>query len=257
MMEYSDRKMVTFRFYEELNDHLKHDLRKRDIPRYFNNGQTVKDAIEKLGVPHCEIDLILANGQSVDFNYHLNDGDFISVYPVFESFDISPVLRLRPEPLRIIKFVLDAHLGKLTRKLRLLGFDSLYQNNFADLKIIELAISEKRIILTRDRRMLMHKNVTHGYFLRNTDPRKQLSEVVKRFQLQNQMKPFARCCLCNGEIVETDKTSVFKILLEKTAKYYNEFFICNSCGQVYWKGSHWERLVKEMEGLRKYRVDIL
>lgn len=248
-MEYSDREMVTFRFYEELNDHLKLDLRKREIPQYFNNGQTVKDAIEKMGVPHCKIDLILANGQSVDFDYRLNDGDFISVYPVFESFDISPVLRLHPEPLRIIKFVLDAHLGKLARKLRLFGFDSLYQNNFEDHQIINLANDEKRIILTRDRRLLMHKNVTHGYFVRNTDPGKQLSEVVKRFQLQNQIKPFARCCLCNGEIMEAEKTSVIQPLSEKTAKYYDEFYICNTCGQVYWKGSHYEKLVKEMEGL--------
>jgi uncharacterized protein len=248
-MENSNRKLVTFRFYEELNDHLKREWRKNEIPQYFQNGQTVKDAIEKLGVPHCEIDLILANGQSVDFGYRLNSGDFISVYPIFESFDISPVVRLRPEPLREIKFILDAHLGKLARKLRLFGFDTLYQNNFEDLQIIELAVNEKRIIVTRDRRLLMHKNVTHGYFLRNTDPHIQLSEVVERFQLQNQLNPFARCSLCNGEIIEADRTSVIRSLPEKTVKYYDEFFTCSSCGQVYWKGSHYEKLVKEMERL--------
>jgi uncharacterized protein len=248
-MEDSNRKTATFRFYEELNDHLKREWRKKEIPQFFSDGQTVKDAIEKLGVPHCEVDLILVKSLSVDFGYQLKDGDFISVYPVFESFDISPVARLRPEPLRVTKFVLDAHLGKLARKLRLLGFDTLYQNNFDDLQIIELALNESRIILTRDRRLLMHKNVTHGYFLRNTDPRKQLAEIVGRFHLQNQFKPFARCSLCNGQIVETNKETVLDSLPPKTAKYYDEFFTCTTCGQVYWKGSHWEKLGREMEGL--------
>ena len=241
--------MVTFRFYEELNDHLKPGLRKKEIPHNFNYGQTVKDAIEKMSIPHCEVDLILANGHSVGFAYRLKPGDFISVYPVFESFDISPVVRLHPEPLRVIRFVLDAHLGKLARQLRLLGFDTLYRNDFEDDEIVELSVTQKRIILTRDRGLLMHKQVTHGYFLRNTRPGKQLREVVVRFQLEALIKPFARCALCNGKIIPADKKSVLDKLPENTAMYYNEFFICNKCHQVYWKGSHYEKLLKRIEAL--------
>jgi uncharacterized protein len=240
---------LTFRFYEELNDHLKPAFRKKEISLDYHVGQTVKDAIEKLGIPHGEVDLILANGQSVGFSYRLQKGDRISVYPVFESFDISPLIHLRPEPLRRVRFILDAHLGKLARMLRLLGFDTLYRNDYRDEELIRLALEEKRIILTRDRGLLMRREVTHGYFLRNIHPFKQLKETVIRFQLKNHMKPFARCAVCNGIILPAEKETVLDKLPENTARYYNKFFICSSCGKVYWKGSHYERLKKRMEEL--------
>lgn len=240
---------ITFRFYEELNDHLKPAFRKKNVMLRYHFGQTVKDAIEKLGVPHGEVDLILANGHSVGFGYRLKKGDYISVYPVFESFDISPVIRLHPEPLRVVRFILDAHLGKLARMLRLLGFDTLYRNDYKDEEVIRLASEEKRIILTRDRGLLMRREVTHGYFLRNIHPFKQLQETVTRFQLKNHIKPFARCAVCNGEIIPARKETVLDKLPENTAKYYNGFFICSSCGKVYWKGSHYERLKKRIEDL--------
>jgi uncharacterized protein len=248
-MDNPRKNTVTFRFYEELNDHLKYSLQKKEIPYTFGIGQTVKDAVEKLGIPHCEIDLIVVNGESVNFEYRLSEGDYISVYPVFETLDISPVVRLRPEPLRIIRFILDAHLGKLARMLRLLGFDSLYRNDFEDDEVVRLASKERRIILTRDRGLLMHRKVTHGYFLRNINPDRQLTEVVNRFRLRSLLKPFARCALCNGEIENVAKESVLTQLPRNTARYYDEFYICNSCGQVYWKGSHYAKLMKRIQGL--------
>ncbi len=241
---------ITFRFYEELNDHLKPAFRSKEVPLRYHFGQTVKDAIEKLGVPHGEVDLVLANGRSVGFSYRLQKGDYISVYPVFESFDISPVIRLHPKPLRKIRFILDAHLGKLARMLRLLGFDTLYWNDYKDEEMIRLASQEKRIILTRDRGLLMRKEVTHGYFLRNIRPSKQLEETVTRFQLKNLINPFARCAVCNGEIIPATKEAVLDRLPENTAKYYNGFFTCSSCGKVYWKGSHYERMKKRIEKLK-------
>src|SRR3989338_9144205 len=111
-----------FRFYEELNDFLPPERRKTTFTREFRNRASVKDMIEALGVPHTEVDLILVNGASVDFSYLVQDGDRISVYPMFESFDIRPLVHLRPRPLREPKFVLDTHLGKLAVYLRLLGF---------------------------------------------------------------------------------------------------------------------------------------
>ncbi|MBN1821567.1 MAG: Mut7-C ubiquitin/RNAse domain-containing protein [Prolixibacteraceae bacterium] len=248
-MDSTNSNIVTFRFYEELNDHLKPQQRKKEIFHIYHFGQTVKDAIEKLGVPHCEVDLIIANGGSVGFDYRLHEGDYISFYPVFESFDISAVIRLRPEPLRIIKFVLDTHLGKLAKYLRLLGFDTLYSNAFKDDEIAELSINQKRIILTRDRGLLMQKKVTHGYFLRNTDPMKQLREVIARFQLFNLIKSFTRCSLCNGEINSVEKEMVMYRLPESTANYYTEFFICSLCNQVYWQGSHYYKLLNRIKDL--------
>lgn len=152
--------------------------------------RTIKDIIESLGVPHTEVDLILANQKPVQFDYHPEKDDFISVYPVFEAIDISSINLLRPRPLRETKFVLDVHLGTLARYLRLLGFDTYYRNNLKDEEIIDLSITEQRIILTRDLFILKNGKVTHGYFVRETNPRKQIAEIVRRFDLEDQFKSF-------------------------------------------------------------------
>ncbi len=104
-----------FRFYEELNDYLPPEQRKRTIAREITGTPSVKDAIESLGVPHTEIDLILVDGRSVRFDRRLRGGERIAVYPEFERFDISPLHRLRPKPLREPRFVADVHLGTLAR----------------------------------------------------------------------------------------------------------------------------------------------
>ncbi len=231
-----------FRFYEELNDFLPPHQKKRSIPFWFEGRPSVKFAIEAMGVPHPEVDLILINSVSVGFDYLLQHGDRISVYPVFESLDISPLVRLRPEPLRHPAFVLDVHLGKLARDLRFLGFDSLYRNDFEDPQIVALARSQGRIILTRDRRLLHAKVVTRGYWVRSHDVRIQVGEVLSRFDLYRQIRPFHRCSLCNGRIGAVDKSAVWDRLEPKTRKYYDRFYRCGQCGQVYWEGSHYEGL---------------
>src|SRR3972149_748976 len=137
-------KTAYFRFYEELNDFLPPEKRKIKFEHPFFCRASVKDIIESLGVPHTEIDLILVNGKSVDFSYIINDKDEISVYPVFESFDISEVQHLRAKPLREPKFVLDVHLGALAKYLRMTGFDTVYHNNFEDVEIIKVSLSQKR-----------------------------------------------------------------------------------------------------------------
>lgn len=230
------------RFYEELNDFLPPDLRKVSFDHAFNRRTSIKDMIESFGVPHTEVELILVNGKSVDFSYIVRDGDRISVYPVFESVDISPLVRLRPEPLREPRFVVDCNLGRLARYLRLLGFDTLYRNDYSDREIAALADDEKRIVLTRDRALLQHKIITHGYFVRATRPRDQVREVLSRFDLYRKVAPYSRCARCNGELVETDKQAVAARLEPKTRKYYDRFRVCRSCGQVYWEGSHHRRM---------------
>ena len=139
-----------FRFYEELNDFLPENRRKILFPFAFEGTPSVKDSIEALGVPHTEIDLILVNGISVDFGCLIRDGDRISVYPVFESIDITPLVRVHSQPLREPRFVLDMHLGRLARYLRMLGFDTLYRNDYADAELARISSQEYRILLTRD-----------------------------------------------------------------------------------------------------------
>lgn len=152
----------------------------------------MKDAVEALGVPHTEVDLILLNGVSVGFDEALHDGDRVAVYPVFEAIDVAGLTRLRPEPLRVVRFVADVHLGTLARYLRLLGFDTLWRNDLDDDEIIDLSLAEKRIILTRDRGILRTGRVSHGYRLRATQPLLQLEEVVRRLDLERLIAPHTR-----------------------------------------------------------------
>jgi len=183
---------ITIRFYEELNDFLHYSRRKKAFNFILTGKKTIKDIIESLGIPHTEVDLILVNQKPVQFDYRPVKDDFISVYPVFEAIDISSINLLRPKPLREPKFVLDVHLGTLAKYLRLLGFDILYRNNFEDAELINLSLSEQRIILTRDICILKNGKVTHGYFVRETNPGKQLKEIIRRFDLKDQINPFLR-----------------------------------------------------------------
>jgi uncharacterized protein with PIN domain len=178
-----ERPLARFRFYEELNDFLAPALRKRDIEYRCARAATVKNAIEALGVPHTEVELVLVNGESVDFSYLMREADRVSVYPKFESFDIQPLLRVRQAPLRELRFVADAHLGGLARLLRMLGFDTLYSNAITDEEIRDLAQADGRIVLTRDRDLLKRREITHGCFVRTLKPSLQLREIVQRLQL--------------------------------------------------------------------------
>src|SRR5262245_39978604 len=187
---------VNIRFYAELNDFLTPMRRGKSFLHRLGERVSIKDMIGSLGVPHTEVDLILVDGTSVDFSYQVQDGNRISVYPVFESFDIGPVLRVRPHPLRQTRFVLDVHLGRLARYLRLMGFDSLYRNNLSDGELASLSSAESRMLLTRDRGLLKRKLVTHGYCVRDTQPKGQLVEVLRRFDLLKSIQPFERCVHC-------------------------------------------------------------
>jgi uncharacterized protein with PIN domain len=245
----ADRKTAEFRFYEELNDLLPAERRKRTFLYDFCGEPAVKDVIEAIGVPHTEVDLILVNGASVGFDYRLQPGDRVAVYPVFESLDIGPVTRLRPRPLREPKFVCDVHLGKLARRLRLLGFDVAYRNNATDPELVETALAQRRIILTQDRGILKLKKVTHGYLVRSPDVRQQVVEVTKRFDLVSRIDPFSRCTQCNGLIRAVDKADVEAALQPRTREYYQEFFRCEACGKIYWMGSHYRRMAADVDEL--------
>lgn len=234
----------SFRFYEELNDFLPPARRKREFRHSFKGHPSVKDTIESLGVPHTEVDLILIDGVSVSFGRQLFGGERVSVYPVFEALDISPVTRLRPEPLRRPSFVLDVHVGRLAGYLRLLGFDALYRNDYDDTEIIRLSLAEHRIILTRDLGILKNRIVTHGYWLRSQRPLEQLREVLGRFDLRRAARPFTRCPVCNAPLERVAKATIESLLPEKTRELYEEFSRCTACGKIYWKGAHYEKLVE-------------
>ncbi len=238
---------VHFRFYAELNDHLAPALRQRGFDHPLHGRPSVKDVIESLGVPHTEVELILVNGHSVGFDTILHDGDRVSVYPMFEAVDVTPLLRLRPRPLRVTRFILDGHLGRLARYLRLLGFDTAYDRDCADEELAARSHGERRILLTRDRGLLKRNEVTHGAYLYSTHPREQLMEVVERFDLRRSMRPFRRCTRCNGRLVRATRHSLEGTIDPELLSRHATFRRCRDCGQVYWPGSHFEKLQRIVE----------
>lgn len=236
-----------FRFYAELNDFLAPERRAGAFRHEFIDRAAVKDMIESFGVPHTEVDLILANGEPVDFSYVVADGDRISVYPMFEALDISPAPRVRPQPLRDPRFVLDTHLGRLAGYLRMMGFDTLYRNDYRDEELARISREERRILLTRDRGLLKRSAVTHGYCMRETDVRRQLAEVMRRFDLAGAARPFRLCLRCNTVLEPAARERVADRLPPRAAELYDEFLLCPACGRVYWKGGHYRRMRRFIE----------
>ncbi len=243
-----------FRFYADLNDFLPPHFRQRTLTcPVYDGRQSVKHLIESIGAPHTEVELILVNGRSIDFNYLVQAGDRVSVYPPFATIDVAPLVQLRPSLSPPYRFLLDNHLGKLTRYLRLLGFDTLYFNDQADdPELANIAHDEKRILLTRDRGLLKRSNVIYGYCLRTRDSQEQLTAVLHRFHLHDQIAPWTRCLRCNGLLESVEKDTIMHRLEPKTKLYFHEFQICRDCQQIYWQGSHSTRLqaivARAMEG---------
>ena len=239
-----------FRFYEELNDYLPAGQRKRSFTRAVSGTPSVKDAIEAIGVPHTEIDLILVDGVSVRFTHRLRGGERIAVYPVFERFDITPLHRLRPKPLRNPRFVVDVHLGTLARYLRLLGFDTLYRNDLTDPELARLAARQRRILLTRDVGLLKRKTVTRGHWLRARDPERQIEEVAAALQLKRLISPFTRCLACNGRLAPMDRADARDQVPARVYRRFRTFVRCGRCGRVYWRGTHFQRLQRLVARVR-------
>lgn len=202
----------------------------------------MKEMIESVGVPTAEVDLILVNGESVDFSFNMKDGDRVSVYPVFESFDITSITNLRPKPLRSPRFVLDVHLGKLARYLRMLGFDTLYENDCTEDRLLLISNNERRILLTRDRELLQDPSVERALLIKSEDPRLQLAQVLERFDLFNATAVFQRCVCCNNLVESVAKQDILFRLPPKVRIGFDEFQRCRFCDKIYWKGSHFERM---------------
>ncbi|MDP8922449.1 MAG: Mut7-C ubiquitin/RNAse domain-containing protein [Chloroflexota bacterium] len=232
---------IEVRLYAGLNDFLPH-RRQATLALSLDAHASVKHVIESLGVPHTEVDLILVDGEPVDFAHRVRDGDRVAAYPRFETLDVAGTSRVRPHPPSEPRFVLDAHLGKLATYLRMLGFDALYRNDSADAALAQISAAEGRILLTRDLGLLKRGIVTHGYLVRKSDPERQLAEVLGRFELFGAVEPFRRCIRCNTPLESVRKEDVLDRLQPKTRRYYDEFARCPACDRIFWKGSHYERM---------------
>jgi uncharacterized protein len=222
--------------------------RRESIERRLTEKTSVKDVIESCGVPHTEIDLVIVNGEAVGFDYCVTGDAQIELYPPKTAYPHFTEKRLQLNT--ISQFIADGHLGKLVRDLRLIGIDVAYNAGAEDRQLVEIATSENRALLTRDRRLLMYAAVQHGYYLRSQNPFEQTVEVVRRFDLGSTLSPFSRCLRCNALLVPTEKEKVIDRLEPLTKIYYDEFRRCVGCGQVYWSGSHFEKLRKRIEAIR-------
>lgn len=229
---------ATFSFHGRLNDFLERSQRGRPVIVEFKGEQSMKHLAESLGVPHPEIGEVQVNGQREALELITRDGDSVDLYPIPNGFESEP------------RFLLDCHLGRLTAHLRALGFDCLYENDFDDPDMAGIVHAEGRILLTRDRRLLMRKVVEHGYCLRSLDSMEQLKECIVRFDLAGRIQPFHRCLKCNHPLERVKKSQVLHLLEPLTRKYFNEFHQCPACKQVYWKGSHYDKMNELIQQIR-------
>ncbi len=223
---------ATFTYLDELNDFLPPSRKNTSFSLEFEPHQSLKHLIESTGVPHTELGRVTVNGLPVDTSNRLDEGDQVTACPAASALDAEPC------------FILDNHLGQLATYLRMLGFDCLYRNDYQDDELACVSVEDGRVLLTRDRRLLMRKVIRRGYCIHQTDPRLQVAEVLRRFNLTSQVKPFKRCLRCNSPLQVVSKQDIIETLEPLTKKYYDEFHMCPSCKQVYWKGSHYEHMLQ-------------
>jgi uncharacterized protein with PIN domain len=238
---------VTLRFHGDLPFFLKRNEADGLVVRSLREKTSVKDVIESCGVPHTEVDLILCEGAPRDFRFHLTHELAVEVYPRSMLMDDRSARRLQRR--HHSRFVVDGHLGKLARDLRLLGFDTVYRNDAEDAALLRTALDEERALLTRDRRLLMHAAVRDGYCPRSQFAEEQLAEVMRRFDLAATTKPYTRCLRCNGGLERVAKEAVIEQLEPLTKIYYDDFRRCSACGHVYWAGSHFRQLEARIDAV--------
>ncbi|MFL6499722.1 MAG: Mut7-C RNAse domain-containing protein [Candidatus Udaeobacter sp.] len=239
---------IRLRFHGDLRVFLGSKTGDAVTERSLAEKTSVKDIIESCGVPHPEVDLILIDHQSVGFDHTLAEDAEVEVFPVESQSTVRTEKRLQNAVME--RFVADGHLGGLTRNLRLLGFDVAYPKNADDRQLLDLMTRENRALLTRDKRLLMHRIVQHGYYPRSQNADEQTIEVVRRFDLSEAIAPFTRCLRCNARLEEAAKADISNKLEPLTKIYYDQFRRCPDCKQIYWPGSHFPKLQKRIEQLR-------
>lgn len=242
---------VIFHFFGELNFFLPKKHRHQPFSHAFAWKASIKDMVESLGPPHCEIDLLTVDGISVGFDHIVMPKSQICVYDKTSPTSIENRVLLRPPLQGKPRFVLDTHLGRLASYLRMMGFDTLYRNDYPDDLLAEISDIDGRVLLTRDIGLLKRGRVQHGYFIRATNPKQQIVEIVRRYHLSETVTPFRRCLKCNGELTSVEKADVLSQLPNTSAEQYDEFHQCDMCGQVYWKGTHYDKMCEFLDGVMK------
>jgi uncharacterized protein len=229
MLGWVDRALAEITVADELRLFLRSRHRQGPIRVACDGVSTLGHVVQSLGVPLTEVGGLTVNGVQAQPSYRLTGGDLVQVEGV-----------RRPQPLPATRFVLDVHLGTLARRLRLLGIDAAYANDADDDTLIELANTQRRVLLTQDRGLLYRRALRAGAFVRGARPNDQLFDVLERFVPP--LSPWTRCPVCNGLLREATRPSVDSQLKPGTRRTYRSFSRCVDCGQVYWRGAHSDRL---------------
>jgi uncharacterized protein with PIN domain len=241
--------IATLRFYAELNDFLAPVRRHCAFALRFDPPIPAGDLIQRCGVPCSAVELIIRAGESIGFAEPIGDGERLAVYPMFEAFDVGPVLHLRREPLREIRFSADAHLGRLARELRMLGFDTFWVNDIGDAALAAQAVAERRILLTSDRQLLLRRDLTHACYVPPGRTSAQLAYLVKRLQLCGKIRPFRLCLRCNTEVAPLPAAVARTRVPAAVERNADAFWHCPHCHKVYWRGSHWEAMRRRIRAV--------
>jgi hypothetical protein len=242
-------KQCRLRIYGELNDFLNKKDRNHPIRHTYKGSPSVKDLIESLGIPHCEIALILMDEKPVQFDSKLQGSHYIAVYPYTPLLSLktdSPVMVRIPSP---PTFILDVHLGKLARWLRFIGMDTLHYNQLEDARIASIAENQDRVVLSRDLKLLMRKKIKRGRYIRNCQIDQQMIDVMRYFNLKHHLRPFTRCSSCNASLKQVDKRELKNIPDKKILARFDAFFQCTGCQKIYWKGSHHNKIDQRIQHL--------
>lgn len=245
---------TTIIMHGNLKGLLRSGLADRDeIFHVLERRASVKDVIESLGVPHPEIGRLTVNGADVSFSRILEAGDRVEVWPLTPVFDVCTSSILRPNPLTVVRFVVDVNVGKLARLLRMAGFDVIFRNDLSDDELAEISCGQERILLTRDVWLLKRRKIEFGHLVRGIIPKEQLVEVVCLFGLTDMLRPFTRCLCCNGLLVPVAKEDILPRLEPLTRKYYNTFHICMGCDKIFWPGSHKDMMQEYIAAITETR----
>jgi uncharacterized protein with PIN domain len=233
---------IMCRFYGELNDFLPTAGQKQKFCSPFKGRESVKDKVEALGIPHTEVDVIVVNGQSVGFDYILENGDDISVYPWTEAIMLPKVTRLKRLPADPSRFVADINIRDVVKTMRSLGLDVLEDPTLSAKEIIDISLKDGRIILSGSRQLLKRKRVAYGIFIRRDHREAQIQRIIKMLSLKSHCSPFTRCFLCNTNLEKVSKESVWKRIPPRTRRRCNTFARCPSCDRLYWNGTHYQKI---------------
>lgn len=195
-------------------------------------GATLLAVIEDLGVPRTEVGAVTVNGRPARLDERAGDGDEVAV-------GAAP-----PQPCEgLPAFLLDVHLGRLARLLRMLGFDAAWRRDAGDAELAAASARELRILLSRDRGLLKRREVHRGCLVRSQDPGEQLAQVLDRYGLRQRGDPFSRCLACNARLERTPAGGAAEV--RGTAGR------CPECGRRYWRGSHREAMGRQVARIRR------